>query len=81
MKESLNPFSDIHKRYVVRMEIAMIISLLSFILIFRLDIKPAPVDSGTMNQTQEIVFMEEIQQTRQQDRTPPPPRPASPNWS
>lgn len=78
MKESLNPFHDIHRQYVIRMEIAMILSLILFILVFRMEIKPEPVETGPMASSQEIIHMEEIQQTKHQERTPPPPRPVVP---
>lgn len=63
--------------YTIFLEIGMILALLIFIIIMRLDIRYSEQEDFVM-EVQEEVMMEEIVQTRQEIRVPPPPRPPVP---
>jgi protein TonB len=69
--------ADIRKRYPLYVEIGMVATLALLIVAFRLDLRPADSFEVTM-QEQEVVQMEEIQQTQQVEKPPPPPRPPVP---
>lgn len=69
--------ADLKKRYPLFVEVGMILTLALLIVAFRLDLRS---DSGfdvTLTE-QEVVQMEEIQQTQQIEKPPPPPRPPVP---
>ena len=69
--------ADIKRRYPLYIEIGMVITLAVLIVAFRLDMS---VDDSfdVALQEQEVVQMEEIQQTQQIEKPPPPPRPPVP---
>ena len=63
---------------MVRLELGFIFSLLVFIGLFNINIKPADEGNGYVLDTQETVYIEEIVQTKQELKAPPPPRPVIP---
>lgn len=69
--------TDLRKYYTIFFEAGLIISLLIFIGLTKIHIQPAEKQEVVF-QDQEIVEMEEIIQTKQQERVPPPPRPPVP---
>jgi len=69
--------ADIRKRYPLYVEIGMVATLALLIVAFRLDLRANDNFEVTM-QEQEVVQMEEIQQTQQVEKPPPPPRPPVP---
>ena len=77
-KKNLHPYEDVHHHYLLRVEVGLILSLLLFIAVFRADIQPKGESQEMSLETQEIVIVEEIVQTRQEERLPPPPRPVVP---
>ncbi|MDA0684350.1 MAG: energy transducer TonB [Bacteroidetes bacterium] len=69
--------ADIKRRYPLYIEIGMVITLAVLIVAFRLDMSVDDSFDVTL-QEQEVVQMEEIQQTQQIEKPPPPPRPPVP---
>ena len=69
--------ADIKRRYPLYVEIGMVMTLAVLIVAFRLDMS---VDDSfdVQLEEQEVVQMEEIQQTQQIEKPPPPPRPPVP---
>lgn len=65
------------RTYVLRFEAGMIVALVLMIALFKLEYNPEQ-ETFAMAEIQETVQMEEIVQTKQQDRVPPPPRPKVP---
>ena len=70
--------NDLKKGYLVRLEIGFIASLLIFISASKLTIKPSDKGGDVVVDRQEEVFVEEIVQTKQEVKAPPPPRPMIP---
>ena len=68
---------DLNNYYTIFLEIGLIVTLLIFIIIMRIDLRP-PVQEEIVLDVQEEVIMEEIVQTRQEIKVPPPPRPPVP---
>lgn len=69
--------ADIRQRYPFYMQIGMILALGFLITAFRLSLQPE--QSFIIEEVQqEIVQMEEIQQTKQIEKPPPPPKPPVP---
>ena len=68
---------NLNTYYTIFLEIGLIVALLIFIIIMRIDLRP-PVDEDIVLDVQEEVIMEEIVQTRQEIKVPPPPRPPVP---
>ena len=69
--------ADIRKRYPLYMQLGMIGALVVLIAAFRASLNPEP--SFVIEEIQqEIVQMEEIQQTKQIEKPPPPPKPPVP---
>ena len=64
--------ADIKRRYPLYIEIGMVITLAVLIVAFRLDMSVDDSFDVTL-QEQEVVQMEEIQQTQQIEKPPPPP--------
>lgn len=75
---TIPPKFDLRKYYTIFLETGMIITLLSFIVMMNIHLRPAEQDGITAFSSQEIVEMEEIQQTKQEEKPPSPPRPAVP---
>lgn len=71
------PKSDLRKYYTVFLEIGLVAVLLIFIVAMKVEFTS---DRGDVDLTeeQEVVEMEEIVQTEQQEKPPPPPRPQVP---
>ncbi len=69
--------ANIKIRYPLYIEIGMVLSLTILIVAFRLDMSAADIFVVTL-QEQEVVQMEDIQQTEQIEKPPPPPRPPVP---
>ena len=71
------PEADLRLKYPRVFELSLIIALGVMIISFRF----MPIygaKSGPLNYEQEIVQVEDIENTRQENRPPPPPRPAIP---
>jgi protein TonB len=69
--------NDIKKGYTLRLQIGMILSLLIFIGLFKLEFYPE-ITEVVFQHTTELIQVEEIERTRQEPITPPPPRPVVP---
>lgn len=69
--------ADLRSRYPLFVQSGLVLSLLLLIAAFRVNFNPA---SGfeVVQVEQEIVQMEEIQQTKQVEKPPPPPKPPVP---
>lgn len=74
----INRKNDLKKGYLLRLELGIILSLLIFISAFKLNIKTSDKEDKIASERQEEVFMEEIVQTKQELKAPPPPRPVVP---
>jgi len=64
--------------YLITYQIGLIISLLILILIFKSDLSLAPGTEPDYLVSEEIIFLEETIQTKQEVKAPPPPRPTAP---
>ncbi|PKD42513.1 energy transducer TonB [Rhodohalobacter barkolensis] len=69
---------DLRNYYTILWETGLIVALLIFIILFRIDFVPTQEEENYVVETQEEVVVEEIVQTRQQPEIPPPPRPPVP---
>ena len=69
--------ADLRSRYPLYVQIGLVVALGIMIAAFNMDFNP---DSGfeVVEVQQEIVQMEEIQQTKQVEKPPPPPKPPVP---
>lgn len=74
----INRKNDLRSTYLIRLEIGFILSLLIFISAFKLDIQPAEKEDAINIDRQEEIFVEEIVQTKQELKAPPPPKPVVP---
>jgi len=72
-----NPEVDLRLKYQKTFEIALIISLALIIFAFKFFPDVSPPDKILKNE-QEIVDVEDIEITKQENRPPPPPRPPIP---
>jgi len=70
--------NDLKAGYLIRMEIGFILALLIMISVFKIDIDIETQDEQMVIDRQEEVFVEEIVQTKQEIKAPPPPRPMVP---
>ena len=73
-----NKKADLRKYYTLMLEIGLILSLLIFIALMRVPLKSAASEELAFTTQDEIVKMEEIEQTEQEKQPPPPPRPQVP---
>ncbi len=64
--------------YTIRFQIGLIASLLLFILIFKMELKTEVNETAITFIGQEEVKIEEVIQTKQEVKAPPPPRPMIP---
>lgn len=71
------PKSDLRKYYTVFLEVGLIAVLVFFIVAMKLDLS-AQQEDVDLTQEQEVVQMEQIEQTKHEEKPPPPPRPAVP---
>ena len=74
----INRKKDLKQGYLIRLEIWIIASLLIMISAFKVNIKSSGDSDEIVVDRQEEVFMEEIVQTKQELKAPPPPRPVVP---
>lgn len=70
--------NDLKQGYLVRLEIGFVLSLLIFISASKLNIRTSDKGEQIVIDKQEEVFVEEIVQTKQELKAPPPPRPVIP---
>jgi protein TonB len=69
--------ADLRKWYRLFIEVGLTLSLVILVVAFQLDYQPE--QSFEVNlQEQEVVEMEEVQQTKQEKKPPPPPKPPVP---
>jgi len=71
------PEVDLKKYYTIFLQLGLILSLAILIGLTKITITPSGQQDFVLYE-QEIIEMEEIIQTRQQERVPPPPRPPVP---
>jgi protein TonB len=69
--------ADLQRSYPLYVEVGLVLALLLLILAFRVDIRRERGFEIVMEE-QEVVHIEEIQQTKQETKPPPPPRPPVP---
>ena len=70
--------NDDHKDYLIRLELGVIASLLIFLVVFKVQIQSNEVKDVYTVAVQEVVEIEDIVQTKQEIKAPPPPRPVIP---
>lgn len=71
------PSADLRKYYTVFLEIGAIVILLLFIVAMKVEFESVKTEVNLV-QEQEVVEMEDIAQTEQEEVPPPPPRPQVP---
>jgi len=71
------PNADLHRYHALFLEVGLIVALMMFIVAMKVDLRPKEKAVNFMEQ-QEVVTMEDIIQTKQIERPPPPPRPPVP---
>lgn len=64
--------------YTLLLEVGMILSLIIFIALMKVPLRGADSEEIAFTTQEEIVKMEEIEQTEQEKQPPPPPRPQVP---
>lgn len=69
--------ANLRKQYPLFVEAGLVVSLVLLIVAFRVDISTGQNFEVNMEE-QEVVDMEEIQQTEQETKPPPPPKPPVP---
>ena len=74
MLRSPNRGSRLRTYYTLFAEIGLVLSLLFLVTAARIHFSPGEQDFKVHLQTQEVVEMEEVMQTKQQNEPPPPPR-------
>jgi periplasmic protein TonB len=72
------PGKEIKKNYKLTLFAGLFISLLSLNILFRSDLTISDNNTERSLSSQEVVRMEEINQTKQEIKAPPPPRPPVP---
>jgi protein TonB len=72
-----DPKVDLRKYYTIFFEVGLIITLTVFIGLTRINFDPADEQDFVL-ETQDVIEMEEIIRTEQQEMVPPPPRPPVP---
>ena len=70
--------SSLRKNYLITLEGGFILSILIFIVAFKVDLNVDTSDKQIVIQQQEEIFIEEIIQTKQEFKAPAPPRPSVP---
>ncbi len=75
--ERKKPKANLHKYYMINLQIGFIVTLVLLITLFRINLQ-ASGEFQITEEEQEIIEMEEIIQTEQEVTPPPPPRPPSP---
>ncbi len=74
----INRENRLSRNYTLGIELGLILSLSLFILIVKVQFNPGPEKEALAVYVQEEVIMEEIVQTKQEIKAPPPPRPVVP---
>lgn len=74
----INRTNSLKENYVITMQLGLIFSLLIGIFAVKMTIQPPSGDDAIVVAAQEEIFMEEIVQTKQEIKAPPPPRPTVP---
>jgi len=74
----MKPINKYRKNYIITLQIGLMLSLASFLVLFNIALSPKSADDGPLYGSQEVVKMEEIIQTNQELKAPPPPRPMVP---
>lgn len=69
--------ADLRKYYTVFLELGLIATLLIFIAAVKVDLHTGESDVN-LTEEQEVVEMEDIERTKQEEKPPPPPRPPVP---
>ncbi len=69
--------ADLRKRYMIFVQLGLVASLLILLGLFTVDFTTGQ-DFQIVEEQQEIVQVEEIEQTRQIEKPPPPPKPPAP---
>jgi len=69
--------ADLRKYYTVFLELGLIATLLIFIAAVKVDLHTGKQDTN-LTEEQEVVEMEDIERTKQEEKPPPPPRPPVP---
>ena len=77
MTERKKPEADLRKYYTVFLELGLLLTLIIFIIAFKVDITSLAPEEYVVDE-QEVVEMEEIIPTEQIETPPPPPRPPVP---
>ncbi len=75
--ERKKPKANLHKYYMINLQIGFIVTLIFLITAFRMNLQPGS-EFEIIEEEQEVIEMEEIVQTEQEVTPPPPPRPPSP---
>jgi len=78
MKTPFKKSADLRKSYHIRLQLGLILSLLIFLVLFKIDFYPQNNDELTLITQQEEVVIDEIIQTKQEEIAPPPPKPVVP---
>lgn len=74
----INRDNALQQSYKIMMQIGLILSLGISIFVVRIDFNPQKETKMVSNEYQEEVYIEEIVQTKQELKTPAPPRPVVP---
>lgn len=77
IRDNIRKANDLRKFYYINVEVGLILSLLIVTTLFKIDFYPEH-EEIEYTVTDEIVQVEEIEQTRQESAPPPPPRPPVP---
>lgn len=77
MSKRKKPNADLRTYYTLFLELGLIAVLLIFIVAMKVDLKTEK-NASNLIQEQEIIKMEDVIQTDQTERPPPPPRPQIP---
>ncbi len=75
--ERKKPAADLRRVYIINIQVGLILTLLAFILVFKMNLNFTG-EFDIVEMEQEIIEMEEIIQTEQELTPPPPPRPPQP---
>lgn len=65
------------QQYIIHLELGLTVALVVFIFAFKINYMPEK-EVIEFNVAQEVVFTEDIIQTKQEEKAPPPPRPVVP---
>ncbi len=77
MDKRKKPDADLKKYYTVFLEIALLLVLIIFLVATKIELRPGEQDLN-LTEEQEVIQMEDIIQTKQEERPPPPPKPRVP---